>query len=384
MRNRSALIQAIFYNNPDEYPPIINSTRLLAGAGYGVSILCRDNGQRWAVAYPPEARLTRMNAQGVGSWREYLSFVVRVMRQVDRRARVFIGHDMHGLLPARLLAWRYRRPLIYHCHDFAESGRPLPPGSRMVSLFERRFARTSKLVIVPDRERGALIARELHLPHLPLVVANAPLSMPPQDGSVLRQALAERGLRFSRILLRQGRVGNGHGLEVTIRSLPLWQGRDWGLIAMGLSESAYVTHLQDVAQSCGVAGQFVYLPPVGYDQIAAFTPGADVGHALYEPLHVNNVHITTASNKIMEYVAAGLPLMVSDRPALRQLVETYRCGICADERSPDSIAAAVNALLGDTDLARCLGHNGRRAFEDVFCYERQFASVLEALQRWNV
>ena len=86
----------------------------------------------------------------------------------------------------------------------------------------------------------------------------------------------------------------------------------------------------------------------------------------------------------MEYAAAGLPLIVSDRPALRQLVETYECGVCADERSPVSIAVAVNTLLGDSDLAQRLGQNGRRAFEEVFCYERQFAPVLEALQCLNV
>ena len=379
MMSSPPLIEAIFYNNPDEYPPIINSTRLLARAGYKVSILCRDNGQRWSVTYPQEAFLTRLDARSGGSWREYLGFVVRALRLADRRAQVFVGHDMHGLLPARLLAWRYRRPLIYHCHDFAESGRPLPLGSRMVSLFERRFARTSDLVIVPDRERGMVVARELRLQQQPLIVANAPLSTTRGDGSDLCRALAERGRPFSQVVWRQGRVGKGHGIEMTIRSLPLWRSHEWGLVVMGPSEPAYIEYLRTVAQSCGVAEQFVYFPPVGYDQVANFTPGAQIGHALYEPLHVNNLHIATASNKIMEYMAAGLPIIASDRPALRQLLETYQCGICADEQSPESIAVAVNALLGDPDLAQRQGQNGRSAFESVFCYERQFASVLAAM-----
>lgn len=107
----SSVIQAIFYNNPDEYPPIINSTCSLTRAGYHVSVLCRENGQRWPVAYPSEARLQRVDTRSRSSWWEYLGFVARVLKQADRRALVFIGHDMHGLLPARLLAWRYRRPL---------------------------------------------------------------------------------------------------------------------------------------------------------------------------------------------------------------------------------------------------------------------------------
>ena len=43
-------IQAILYGNPDRYPPIINSTRVLANRGYQVTILCRDTGE--TPAYP--------------------------------------------------------------------------------------------------------------------------------------------------------------------------------------------------------------------------------------------------------------------------------------------------------------------------------------------
>ena len=380
----NGVIQSIFYNNPDQYPPIVNSIRLLARAGYRVSLLCRDTGQNWQVAYPAEARLARLGTPGTGSWREYLTFVWQVLRQADPQAQVFIGHDAHGLLPARLLAWRYQRPLIYHCHDYFDPRAPLALGGRLVRAFEFRLARTAQLVIVPDQERGAVVTGDLHLRRPPLIVANAPLNMPRGDGGVLQEAIAGHGRRFTQILFRQGRVGAGHGLDMTIRSIPHWQRREWGFIVMGVGEKSYLDHLTELAYACGVNEQFAYLPPVGYDQVAAFTSGAQAGHALYDPIHINNAHITTASNKIMEYLAAGLPVLVSDRPALRALAETYQCGTCADERSPESIAAAVNVLLGDPEQARRWGQNGRQAFEDVFCYERQFAPVLEALKRFKI
>jgi hypothetical protein len=166
---------------------------------------------------------------------------------------------------------------------------------------------------------------------------------------------------------------------MTIRSLPLWRNRNWGLVIMGPGEAAYIEYLRSVAQSCGVAEQFVYLPPVGYDQVADFTPGAQVGHSLYDPVNVNHQYATTAANKIMEYMAAGLPVLASDRPGLRALVERYECGLTADESDPASIAAAVNTLLGDTQRARQMGANGARAFEEEFRYDKQFAPVLAAI-----
>jgi len=373
-------IQAIFYNNPDQYPPIINSTRLLARSSFEVEILCREDGEHWEVTYPPGTCLQRIDTRSGNSWQEYWGFVRRVFREADKQAALFVGHDMHGLLPARLLASRFGRPLVYHCHDYADCSAQLPLGSRLVRTFQYYFARTADLVIVPDAERGAFMARELKLKKLPLVVANAPLSHSRGSGEALLSALVARGYSFERIVFRQGRIGEGHAIEATLRSIPYWVSKDWGFVVMGYSEANYLERLSALARTLGVERQFAILPPVEYDQVKDFTPGADLGHALYEPIHVNNIHITTASNKIMEYMAAGLPVMVSDRPALRALVERYGCGITADEGDPQSIALAVNSVLGDPARTQQMGAAGRRAFEQVFCYERQFAPALEVFR----
>ncbi|HTE20225.1 MAG TPA: glycosyltransferase, partial [Armatimonadota bacterium] len=322
----------------------------------------------------------RIDTRGRGAWREYAGFVSRVLRGTGRDVALFVGHDMHGLLPARLLATRYRRPLVYHCHDFTDSSRILPWGSRIVQKFEQRFARTADLVIVPDARRGEVVEKELRLKRAPLIVANAPLNRPLKDGNALHEAVGSQGREFERIVLRQGRIAEGHAIEATLRSIPQWASRNWGFVLLGVQDAAFVEHVRTLVNTLGVEQQFAMLPAVAYDRVLDYTPGADVGHALYDPVHINNVHITTASNKIMEYLAAGLPLLVSDTPSQRALVEAHRCGVTADERSPDSIAATVNSLLGQPERSREFGAAARRAFEQVFCYERQFAPALEGLR----
>jgi glycosyltransferase involved in cell wall biosynthesis len=382
---RGQLVQAIFYNNPDQYPPIINSTRLLTQAGLGVEILCRDNGETWNISYPAEVQVRRIDTRSNSSWREYVGFLIGVLRAGNDKTMAFVGHDAHGLLPAWLLARRFRRPLIYHCHDYIDNHSSLNTiGLRLIAQFQRRFARMADLVIVPDAERGNVISSELRLKRPPMIVANAPLNRALVSGEALRNALASHGRYYKRILFRQGRIGVGHAIETTIRSIPHWSSPQWGFVVMGLSDSSYIDRLHRLAVSLGVKDQFVILPPVGYDQVAQFTFGADLGHALYEPIHINNVHITTASNKIMEYMEAGLPLMVSDTPSLRRLVDNYRCGVTADERSPEGIAAAVNTLLANPDKARQMGAAARQAFEKELCYERQFAPVIEALRNLSL
>ena len=377
MTGAALRIQHVFYANPDQYPPIVNSVRLLTAAGYQTDVFCRFTGDDLMVTLPERVNIVRIDNRGVGSWREYMGFVWEVLRKASGDACLFVGHDMHGFLPAWLLSRRYRRPLVYHCHDFAEN---VKGSGRFVKDFERFFARTADLVVVPDAERGKEIARTLALRHSPLIVANAPLRQSQASGEGLLHALAARGRQYQRILLRQGRIGPGHAIESTIRSIPLWASREWGLVLVGIGEPEYLAMLARLASELEVAEQLTILPPVSYDEVLRLTPGADVGHALYDPIHINNLHITTASNKIMEYMAAGLPLLVSDRPSLRAFVDRYECGLTADESSPESVAAAANTLLGEPDLACRLGAAGARAGEEEFNYKRQFAPVLEAFR----
>jgi glycosyltransferase involved in cell wall biosynthesis len=374
-------LQAFFYGNPDQYPPIINGARLLAQAGFALDIFCRWDGAPWEVWYPDTVRIHRIKTETGSSWREYSSFVAKVLLRGDSGVAAFIGHDMHGLLPARLLARRHHRQVIYHCHDFSEKDRKIPAGSELVRLFERRFASGVDLVVVPDAERGAVVKDELGLRRSPQIVANAPLMNVLNSNEALQASLLTQGRKFSRVLFRQGRIGPGHAIEATLRSILHWDNPEWGFVVMGPWEQAYLQALTTTAKSLGVERQFVVLPPVGYDEVAQFTRGADCGHGLYQPVTLNHTLYTTASNKIMEYMAAGLPVMVSDTPSLRNLMKKYGCGLTANEESPESIAAAVNTLLGDQKKAREMGRAGLQAFEQEFCYERQFAPVIDLIQR---
>lgn len=378
---RHQVVQAILYTNPDGVPPVINSTRLLAHAGLHVAMICRDDRQPEHTVYPPEIRVRRIRKRWPSPWAEYACFILQSIRHAERSAGVIIGHEMYGLLPARLLATLCHRPLIYHCHDFVEESRQLSRGARLVRRFERWFARTADLVVVPDAGRAQVIERELRLRRPPLVVANAPLTRPDGSRQVLRRALRERGYNLGAIVFRQGVLGPGHGIEMTIRSLPFWASTRWGLVLLGRGEAAYLAHLLALARSLGVEERLAILPPVPYDQVARYTLGADVGHALYDPVNVNHVYAGTASNKIMEYLAAGVPVLVPDSDSFHLFSHQYRCGIAVDAQSPSDIARGVNCLLGNAAGRQAMAQAGVRTFEQVFRFERQFAPVLQEISQ---
>jgi glycosyltransferase involved in cell wall biosynthesis len=82
--------------------------------------------------------------------------------------------------------------------------------------------------------------------------------------------------------------------------------------------------------------------------------------------------------KLFEYLAAGLPVVATDVPRWREVLETHDCGICVPANSPRSLGEALMTLLHDDDRARAMGERARRAAEQHYSWQSQ-ADALVAL-----
>lgn len=65
--------------------------------------------------------------------------------------------------------------------------------------------------------------------------------------------------------------------------------------------------------------------------------------------------------KLFEYMAAGMPVIASDFPVWREIVDDAGCGLLVDPQDPAAIAAAVNELMADEPRMRALGESGKQA-----------------------
>ncbi|MBL7790452.1 MAG: glycosyltransferase family 4 protein [Chitinophagales bacterium] len=72
-------------------------------------------------------------------------------------------------------------------------------------------------------------------------------------------------------------------------------------------------------------------------------------------------HIDAQPNKMFEYMSAGIPIITSNFPLWKLIVEGNHCGICVDPLNPAEIGEAIQSLVTNDELAEKMGENGKRA-----------------------
>ncbi|MDN0085137.1 glycosyltransferase family 4 protein [Crenobacter sp. SG2305] len=65
--------------------------------------------------------------------------------------------------------------------------------------------------------------------------------------------------------------------------------------------------------------------------------------------------------KLFEYMAAGMPVIASDFPVWRAIVDDAGCGLLVDPQDPAAIAAAIRELLANEERAHAMGEAGKKA-----------------------
>lgn len=86
--------------------------------------------------------------------------------------------------------------------------------------------------------------------------------------------------------------------------------------------------------------------------------------------------MVTLPIKLFEYMAAGLPVISSDFPVWRGIVENAGCGLMADPLDLDAIVAAMQWIIDNPDEAEAMGRRGRLAVENQYNWEPEGAALV--------
>ncbi|MFW6768311.1 glycosyltransferase family 4 protein [Acinetobacter pittii] len=83
-------------------------------------------------------------------------------------------------------------------------------------------------------------------------------------------------------------------------------------------------------------------------------------------LHPTRSYLDSLPVKMFEYMCAGIPVIASDFPLWRSIVNDAQCGVCVDPLKPYEIAKAINYFINNPDKARVMGEQGRAAVVEKY------------------
>lgn len=175
-----------------------------------------------------------------------------------------------------------------------------------------------------------------------------------------------------------GSIFKGRGYELILKAVALCN-RDTFRVRLniyGPSSDRYMSHLQQVAREAGVGEAVVWQPALEPSQVSAAYLSAHVGLVLYEPIDPGNDGL---SNKIIECVSSGRPVLAGDLPENRNFVSSYKVGWLSD-MSVEALAKNLRMIADQMDL-RPLSDHCRMLGDTKLTWEREFAPVLELIQQ---
>ncbi|HEX4643695.1 MAG TPA: glycosyltransferase family 4 protein [Candidatus Acidoferrales bacterium] len=112
---------------------------------------------------------------------------------------------------------------------------------------------------------------------------------------------------------------------------------------------------------------------VGRPEVASELQNAAAGLVI---LHPEPNYVTSQPVKLFEYMCAGLPVIVSDFPSCREIVNDARCGILVDPLNPKEIAGAMEFLLTHPEEAAAMGRRGYAAVRERYTWANEEKTLL--------
>ncbi len=140
-----------------------------------------------------------------------------------------------------------------------------------------------------------------------------------------------------------------------------------------LGTSSFQPQLESYVQDMGLVSRVRLHGWVSPDVFPAFLEKAHIGIC---PILRNPHHDTTYANKVFQYLAYGLPILLSDCPAQVAVVEQWSCGGVHEAGSADSFADALCAMTQDARTYEALSTAGLQAFQTQLNWESATTELL--------
>jgi hypothetical protein len=370
------LVIAIYFH-PEAYPPTLNAVGELSDCFDDVTIIHRPHLKgNWCYpanvkAIPSGDYITSIDQEKASLPRKISFFFqfVRLLLKVCRKKKpaLILVYDSLSLFAYHLI-----RPLLnqhkiwYHNHDVNE-----PEFIRKFSISwfaakrEYQAFRYLDVFSLPTNDRLRYFPMDsfkgsyFFIPNYPSKKFYLPFYKVKKLGQPVR-------------LIFQGSIGPYHGIEEIIPLLKeTLNGYNLQLVLKGPCREDYRKLCIELAEKYQVRNKLFFLGVTPYAEVPEASSGCDIGIGILAKKDIMNTTLGTASNKLYEYAAVGLPVIYYNSENFTRYLRKFEWAVPTDLDTA-SIKDAITNIITVYDNLSLAAH---RDFLSELNYEKWFAPV---------
>ncbi len=349
----------------------------LADAGYEVTVV--------AIADFKEKVVERVRVLGLPPRRSRalrpLNWYRILKIALQDKADLYHFHDPELLLVGSMIRILARRPVVYDVHENYPQDiltkEWIPTAlrstiSRLFMVFEDTIVRfVDGVVVVNER----LAERFRGTSRVALVSNYSRVEQFMSEERDLRRAEKPPRPYF----VYTGRISDDRGIHQCMQALARLHDEQVQLVFAGRIGHVTSEELRMVLNGSGPSPRFQYLGLLPYADIPGVLSAAVAGLLCFQATPNN---LLGTPNKLFEYMSAGIPVVASNFPFIREVVEEADCGLVVQPDDVEQIAAAMAHVLHDREDAKRMGRNGLYAAKERYNWhteEKKLLSLYEAL-----
>lgn len=293
------------------------------------------------------------------------SRMTRTVKRVFEQAKVLDADAYHlhdpELIPVGLKLKRLGKKVIFDSHEDVAADILDKPYlniivrravSRIYKLYENSTCRQFDAIVAATpyiRDNFSTInANSVDINNYPVV-------------GELVTVVGEWNMRQQQIAYIGG-IGEIRGIREIVRALELTSNKVRLQLAGVFAES----HIEKEVKAYTGWRWVDELGFLNREEVGSVLARCNVGLVTFYPLPN---HTNAQPNKMFEYMSAGIPVIASNFPLWREIVEGNDCGLCVDPLNPKAIAEAIDFLFDHPDRARQMGMNGQRAVKNLYNWD---------------
>jgi hypothetical protein len=374
-------VRAVFaiFNPVELYPPTLNGVEYLSTQFEQLTLVTHkldiddawDFGSKVKLKIPGKWPQQRSSFGILSNFFRFFSYLLCMQRALsETRPEVLVIYEPHALLAYHIIkkVTSFRPKLLwYHSHDIWESAPKRRPSlTNYAARVEVKMMSEVDILSLPANERKQYYNLEnfqgkyFYLPNYPLKSFY---------GKFVKKSKLNQELK----IVYQGRICEGHGLEVLIPFLSVSiKGMILSLHLKGIVDGEYKKYLIDLAKTAGVDNRLFFYGVTSYKYVPEVASNCHVGIAIHTKDDIMNRTLGSSSNKIYEYAGVGLPVILYDNAHFKEHLSKFNWAFFTD-LSGSSLRAIFERIVDEYEL---LSESAFLDFTNELNYEHYLSTVV--------